>query len=256
MFPGIIRNNIANTPIKITDDVQIITVLNTSLRYNNPLANIQKIDGRPIEFITYEVYHKWSTKLIGIVDYIQSNYDNLPNYIMYVDALDVLLLKDLLDPQEMLNYYGCKMLFNHEGNFSHTGWPPPENTVDYWGEVYKTTLPKYIDLNTQKYGVGHQCALNAGVFLGEKAFVLKVIKEALDTMNDDPQKGYPYGCPDDQVLLRHFHVKYYEDISIDLFNRYFLWSPPGGIIPDEENIFCLGYGRRYLESYENIRAQK
>jgi hypothetical protein len=247
--------------IRISNDVQVITVIDEKGRYANPLheyTSKQLVDSRPIEFITCPEYIRWISKPQGIVQYIEQNYDSLPNYILYADAFDTLLIKDLENPKEMLDYYQCKILFNHEGNFSHTGAHPPEDMPAYFSPVSDDCIPKYMKLSEERFGPHPHpahAALNAGVFIGEKDYVLNLMKEVISLMQDDYHMGFPHGCQDDQILLRYLHVKYYDDIGIDIFHRYFFWCPPtlGNLIQDDTNCFSLGFDRKRIPHFENYR---
>ena len=36
----------------------------------------------------------------------------------------------------------------------------------------------------------------------------------LDKLKDNPNKGFPYGCQDDQCVLRYLNNKYFKKVSI------------------------------------------
>jgi hypothetical protein len=54
-------------------------------------------------------------------------------------------------------------------------------------------------------------------------------------MIDDEKKGFPYGCMDDQCLLRFLQNKYFDEIACDIYNKYFLMAYPKSIEVTEDN---------------------
>jgi len=235
--------------VTISSDIQILTVCNQSSLGQSVIDQVNFANTK-VHTIVIDEFVKWISKIQSLKEYIEANYDNLPKYILYLDAFDCLILQDIIHPQEYLDFYNCKMLFNVEGNFTHTGFPEP--TSRYFEPLYNIEAQRYSKLNEKKYGVAHQCGLNAGVFLGEKEFTLKILTEALNYMLDDCNKGFPFGCLDDQCLLRFIHNEHYGDISVDLFNKLSFW---GSSLTFEdfssENVFGIGYTQKYLKQYSN-----
>ena len=114
------------------------------------------------------------------------------------------------------------MLFNAEPDFWHDGFPEP--MLGYFNTYMDKEKRKCIELNKEKYGASFNFALNAGVFLGEKKFMLDILTKTLEFMNDDYKKGFPYGCHDDQSLLRYIHNNHFDDICADIFNEFSFWG--------------------------------
>ena len=147
-----------------------------------------------------------------------------------------------------MDYYGCKVLFNAEPQFHHTGVPDP--IPNYFDPLYYEHKDKYIELNKERYGSAFQICLNAGVFLGEKEYLLSLLKEAYDLMADDVNKGFPYGCPDDQCLLRYLNNKYYGDIAVDVFNKFAFWGC-SQLLNYPGDVYSIEYADQFLETYLN-----
>lgn len=236
--------------VNISDDIHILTVVDRGSINAESIGKTNFNNGK-VNYIFIDEYVKWVSKIEELKNYIENNYDNLPNYILYLDAFDTLILKDILNPKYFLDYYKCKVLFNAEPAYHHTGFPPPEGTgQDYYDRLYYEEKEEYKSLNKNKYGHSLENALNAGVFLGEKDFVLSMLKETYEIMKDDPSKGFPFGCQDDQCTLRFVNNKYYEDIAVDIFNIFSFWGCPE-IEKQPGSIYSIDHFKQYREEYEN-----
>lgn len=237
--------------VKVSSEIKVVTVLDESANINACLRHSNIVDST-IEFIVIKKYIKWVSKVEEVYNYISSNYEQLPDYILYLDGSDTLIINDIQNPKEILDYYNCKVLFNAEPDFWHTGTQAPDDYPKYYDKLQTSTKNEYVIKNKEKYKLDryyHQ-ALNAGVFLGEKDFILKLLGECLELMNDDYHKGYPYGDTDDQLLLRHFHNIYFDDISIDLFHKWMFWGSYDSY-KEEENILSPDLLSQEMLQYEN-----
>lgn len=212
--------------VEVSPEIKLLTVVD-KYSINNSTLSKSNIINNSVEFIIVDKYLKWISKVSELYNFIKNNYENLPKYILYLDASDTLIINNIQNPKGMLDYYNCKVLFNSEPDFWHTGTQTPKDYPKYYDELQTKIKNEYSEKNKLKYGLdsGH-CfqSLNAGVFLGEKEFTFKLLKECLNLMNDDYHKGYPYGDTDDQLLLRYFHNKYFDNISIDLFHKWMYWG--------------------------------
>tara|TARA_R110000787_G_scaffold96721_2_gene200225 strand:- start:947 stop:1762 length:816 start_codon:yes stop_codon:yes gene_type:complete len=236
--------------VTISENIDIITVVDKSSFANASLRKVNIKNGE-VNFLMVDKYIKWISKVKELYNYILNNYNELPDYLLYLDGTDTLIINDILNPKEMLDYYNCKVLFNAEPDFWHTGTQAPEDSPKFYKEL-QTTKAEYVIKNKEKYNLDryyHQ-ALNAGVFLGEKDFILKLLGECLELMNDDYHKGYPYGDTDDQLLLRHFHNIYFDDISIDLFHKWMFWGNHDSL-KSEENMLSPDLLSQEMLQYEN-----
>ena len=54
-------------------------------------------------------------------------------------------------------------------------------------------------------------------------------------MEDDFNKGFPYGCLDDQCMFRWAQNKYFDKISVDVYNKWFLFAYPKCLEVNEDD---------------------
>lgn len=236
--------------VDISDDLKIVTVLDKPSSRGQATINSMNFEKQIVEVILVDEYVKWISKIEAVKNYLEQNYDSLPKYFLYIDGIDVLILKDILNPQEYLDFYNCKVLFNSEPYFHHTGFAGPTHT--YFDTLYTDVFHKHMGLNEVKYGHPFQTCINAGVFLGEKSYVLDMIQETYSLMKDDFNKGFPHGCMDDQCLLRYIHTEHPDNISVDVFNKLSFWGGKmsfDGIDPT----YAPGTNDKFLEDYLKIK---
>ena len=240
---------------KVHDSVLLCTVVDK----DNNAPDLPLLRSADAAVLVYNgVYVKWITKVEVLRGYIAANFDNLPQYIMYADAFDVCLVNDLLSPHEMLDYYGCDVLFNGEGNFSHDGMAAPVKCPDekYWDVFYGQYGDEYKESNEIKYGAKIEKGLNAGLFVGKKQAVFDMVSKAYEYMIGDCSNGFPYGCTSDQQVLRYIQIKNYNTISVDVFNRYFFHYIYTSEITDVNDCFHFQHFDKYKEYYEHYKNRK
>lgn len=240
-----VLSNFKTKKVSISEDIQVVTVIDAPHLSQRTVEAIKKA-GVDIKIIELEYYIKWISKIEGLRDYIQDNYDSLPKYVLYVDGFDVIIQQDILNPQEYLDFYGCKVLFNAEPQYHHTGVPDP--IPNYFDSLYYEHKDRYMELCREKYKSNFQICLNAGVFLGEKEYLLELLKEAYDLMADDVNKGFPYGCPDDQCLLRYLNNKHFDKIGVDVFNKLAFWGC-SQLLNYPGDVYSIEYAQQFLETY-------
>ena len=245
---GLYNSYLTNNVITINPDVFVYTIVDKHSAGNAFITN-SKISNNSIHIIKIETYEKWESKIKESIIYIKDNFDKLPTFILYVDAFDVSILNSIDNPKEMLDFYNCRILFNGEANYTHTGFPDP--ILGYFNKLYYDEAEKYGVLNQSKFGAPLQKSLNAGVFLGYKEDVLRILEETYEYMMDDFNKGFPYGCKDDQCLLRYMHNKHYDIISVDVFNKYFMHCTPLSSGEDENDCHHYQFFNRYKPLYKN-----
>lgn len=243
------KDKVKGRKLQVSKDIRICTVIDHPLT-GNPIQEV--LINRKVHFLTIKTYHKWISKIETLVDYIKANYHKPFKYLLYIDGHDTMILNDILEPEEMLNFYKCKVLFSTEPYYRGTGYIPP---TPLYMSPYESCRQDYITLNTQKYGSPMDFGINAGVFLGEKKYLLYILEEALSIMRDDVSQGFPYGCTDDQYVLRYLHNKHFDIVSGDVFNRFFFWGGSFSFsnTPGEE-LYRIGYSNRYLDTYLNIKT--
>lgn len=241
-------DRIQDKEIKISKDLYICTVIDKNSYPQSTLHHIKFREGN-IDFLLVDSYKKWISKIETLYRKIVNDFDTLPNFILYIDGLDTLLLNSIENPSKFLDFYNCKVLFNIENQYGGTGYelPDPSYTIP-WDDMIKNNL----EFNTAKFGINKAFGLNAGVFLGHKEYLLHILKEAYEYMVGSTEQGFPFGCTDDQYVLRYIHNKYTEAISTDMFNRLAFW---GGAISltgrQEDELFSIGYTDQFLNNYKN-----
>jgi hypothetical protein len=238
--------NVVKTKIKIDKNLFICTVIDKNSFKGSCLHKIQFDNEYQIHFIIVDKYTKWITKVLELYDFIRNNYDKLPKYILYLDGMDTLILKDIVNPSEYLDFYDCKILFNIENQYAGTGYegPYPMYLNDFYNDDYNYFLKR----NNEKYKNELPYGLNAGVFLGEKKYVLDILEEAFYYMIGDINNGFPNGCTDDQYVFRYLHNRHYDIISADVFHKFSFW---GGRMSYTDEKFKPYYNNQFLEKYLN-----
>lgn len=222
-----------NKIINLSNEITLLQVNDSYGSSNSKINKIKFSNPNQIIDIVVPVYEKWLSKPRGILKYVKDNYSSLPNYILYTDATDVAILNDIENPKEILDFYKCDILFNCEPNYMHTGFGEPSHS--YYNPLYEKEQHVYELLNKEKYGVNHARSLNAGVFLGKKDYVLEFLEESIKYMEDDFNKGFPYGCLDDQCMFRWMQNKYFNKISVDVYNKWFLFAYPKCLEVNEDD---------------------
>ena len=210
------------------DNLHIVTVCDT----HGDINASYHWSGCEIHPIIVSKYIKWITKIQSLYDYVSENFNDLPSYIMYLDGSDTVIINDIPNISDILKFYKCKLLFNSEYGYWHTAFRAPNDIPGYYEPILTNFKDQYIKLTQKKYqfeDVNIQASLNAGAFVGEKKYMLEFLKTCLDYMKDDPNKGYPYGCPDDQMLMKYLIIKDFANISIDIFHRLFFWGTPDSL---------------------------
>jgi len=211
--------------VNISEDIKIITVIGKGQKDSCVLKKSNITDNQ-IEIFEVENYKAWYSKIDGLRNYINDNYDELPEYILYMDGFDTLVINDFNSPKEILDFYKCKVLFNSTVGFWHTGAKSPNSDEKYFEILYTKIKHELLEKTQNKFNLdkNNETSLNSGVFVGEKDFVLKIINEAYDYMSGDPNKGFPYGTNCDQSVFKFLHNKYFDDISIDFYNKISIWG--------------------------------
>ena len=123
---------IKETEIQVDDNLAIFTVSDLHSTNNSilKLVNLSK----QINFLIVPKYVFWISKVEALYKHISENYSTLPDYILYLDGLDTLILKDIYNPKKYLDFYNCKVLFNVENQYAGTGYEAP--TAEYLHNFY------------------------------------------------------------------------------------------------------------------------
>lgn len=219
-----INNNFNYIP-NISKDVKVVMISNFR-RHNENVDDYLNSSNLDFTFIELNSFKCWIDKIKPLLDLCEQ-IDN--QYILYLDTSDTILVSDIPNPKEILEKYNCKILFNAEDGYSHPGHPcDPKIWLEKYPNYYenielvrsknKSNLFEKINTN------GLSKSLNAGVFLGERIYLIEALKEILELMLDNPSKGFPYGESDDQLLWQYLMSNCKNnEIEIDYYNLFFLW---------------------------------
>jgi hypothetical protein len=174
-------------------------------------------------------FHCFVDKIKIILDFAKACNEK---YIMWVDYSDTILPADIPNAKDILDFYNCKLLFNAEDGYYMPGHPCIDQSYKqlYFKKHNKEYHTNYHilvgDYNSEKLrditSLPFKRSLNAGVFLGERDFIIECFEKTYSYMIDDYNKGYPYGEQDDQLILRYMQSKD-DNIQIDYLNKFFLW---------------------------------
>lgn len=160
-------------------------------------------------------------------------------YILYLDASDTVILSDIEDPQAILDTYKCKILFNAEDGYSFPDHGCVDKTYldkyaekhncppsEYYGEMRQEAVDKNVKrLHKQVNSAPYRKSLNAGLFLGEREYMITALTTMMEFMEEDPTKGYPYGEIENQKLWQYLQsLCENNEIEIDYLNLFFLWT--------------------------------
>ena len=247
VYSTVYNKEIILKPVSIPGNLTIVTISdNTNYdRYNILHKNIPQDS---IKHIVVDTYIPWITKVIELKNFIKLNYNNLPDYIMYLDKFDTMIVNHIPNPQESLDFYNCKLLFNKEGIYGHDGCDNPSE--EYYQEFLDNSYDKNQALIKKIYGIKTEVGLNAGAFLGEKKALLEILEEMLDYHYSKPYtEGFPYGWIDDQSVFRYMFLKYPNIIRLDLFNKIFTQAHNEEFDPNECNYF--NYHKRFESKFNN-----
>lgn len=222
---------------KISNDIRIICITNMPRHGGSEFNQRYLVENKNMTRIVLEKDNfKCGSDLIYPIYYMIN--DIKEKYILYIDYTDTIMISDLLNPQEILDYYNCKMLFNAEDGYGfpdhacvdksylekYSQYHNNENKSLYYGEEIFKAKERNVNrfrkhINSEHY----EKSLNSGIFLGETEFVKEKINEMVQLMEDDPIKGYPYGEIENQKLWQYIMSKD-ERIEIDYLDKFFIWA--------------------------------
>jgi hypothetical protein len=233
----LIKNGFNHVP-NISKDIHVVMI--TNIPYQNPLNQLylDNLDKLNFTYITLD-----TPKFRCGIDLIKPLLDFIKTidskYVLYMDAGDTALINDITDPQELLDTYKCKVLFNAEDGYSFPDHPCVDKTYleqyanyhncsmwDYYGPAKAIADDINISNLHQKINsFPYRKSLNSGLFLGEREYLVEILTTMMEFMNDDPIQGYPYGEIENQKLWQYLQsVCKNGEIEIDYLNLYFLWT--------------------------------
>ncbi len=252
VYSNVLFKKILLKPILVPDNTFIVTISDQKTINKTDILH-SNIPQESIKHVSVDTYIPWVTKVIELKNFIKLNYDNLPDYIIYLDKSDTIVVNHIPNPQEILNFYNCKILFNKEGRYGHDGCSNP--SVKYYQDFLDNSSDKHTALIKKIYGVERgEVGLNAGAFLGEKKALLEILEEMLDFHYSKPHtEGFPYGWIDDQSVFRYMFLKYPNIIRLDLYSKIFTQAHNetySGKTFDDSNFF------NHYNKFENLFNNK
>lgn len=232
--------------VNVPKNLHIVTVV------DNPTDMVLAQSKCKVHTIHVDTYINWMTKIESLFDYMSANYDNLPDYLMFLDGYDTLIINKLPDIGKLLSYYKCKVLFNCEYGFWNMG-PLATNYPGYYDSLFSYYKNEYIARNIAKYGFKQHVepSLNSGAYVGEKSYIFNLLKHCINLAQADVSFGFPSGCHDDQNMLKYLHLKNFNDIAIDVFHKLFFWGAPQSL-EDEKSEASPDYYRSIENDYDEI----
>jgi hypothetical protein len=157
-------------------------------------------------------------KIKWVLNYLERTLDG-PEYVLFCDADDTILKGNPQAAIDILHQKKCKLLFMSTSFMGGYACMPQ---VRQWADtIYKGRY------------------LNSGVFIGHRAFIMDVLREAGRYITDDDITAeesrilghgvfskklcerlpeYPKGSQD-QDILRYIHPEFYPDMQIDFGNE-------------------------------------
>lgn len=157
-------------------------------------------------------------KIEWLEEYLLSNSNLKKKYVLYIDSYDSIIQNDPLIAIKLLKENKCKVLF------SNTLFDGGSDCMPEQLQWAKDIAPK---------SAYPSIFLNAGVFIGEWDFLLKVIKYVKKFFTYDnltreqyvrlrnkgtlrsSLKEFPKGVGSDQVIFRYIHQKFFPEMKID-----------------------------------------
>lgn len=246
--------------VKIQKNLHVLSLIdkdNENFK-NLPIAKSNIFNKENFHLIIIDEFNTFYDKAKSYLDYIEANYDNLGDYIFCVDSLDAVILNDLVNIENFLDYYNCKVIFNAEPEWCGTSYVAPyDGYLDTYFNQDNIELTEFLNFN--KFGSKISPGLNAGVFLGEKDEILKMLRQICTWAEDDIEKKFPYGCTDDQYLIYYYYLNNYDVIGLDIFNLFFLYTSKYSFDENLKSVYEFGYYNYYHNlrvSYESKKASK
>lgn len=138
-------------------------------------------------------------------------------WVIIADSTDSVITRNPDEAVELLDYYGCEVLYS----------------TTHWWDYDAFTMPEQEAFLRKHYGT---CYLNSGVCLGRRDTLIELFERVLDYAAFEPwwvyakkyrdRNGYmdwspeqlaafPKGCSDDQTIIRYLVKEFWPRIKID-----------------------------------------
>lgn len=169
-----------------------------------------------------------SFKIQWIEEYLKSHEQEKKKYVLYMDSYDAIIQEDPAAAVSLLKENQCKMLLS--STFFAGGYDCMPDRREWAQSIAPKSAFPFI-------------YLNAGVFIAEWDYLLKVIEKVNDyfTPGDltreqrvelrakgllaEKLRDFPRGIGSDQVILRYLHREFYPEMKIDYTMRLAVRNP-------------------------------
>jgi|694.fasta_scaffold116054_3 hypothetical protein len=207
-WPRLISNSVKR--LRLPEEIKIITFNNRS--YKSLLE--KNLDLLGVDYLVLgknvaSWYNRLKIKLL-----VETLDEVREEFILVLDADDVLIMSSLEDIIEKFIPFDCEVLFNSE--------PYPYPLESFYGDMEKAICKEPF------------CHLNSGCFIGRTEFCRKLYRECF-TYRDSIVDNHAYS---DQIKIKPFYIKMYPQIKIDFSSEIFQILP----LYYEKNIFELEGG--------------
>jgi hypothetical protein len=173
---------------EIRDDIKILTA--NSRQSLSPLEKNLDLLGIEYEVLGRGESNTWTNrnKPRLICDRLKSVKEK---YVLFMDADDVLVVRDLCDIVDRFMSFGCRMLFNA------SSWAYPLESR--YSSIEKLMVNSPF------------CHLNSGCFIGESEFCVGALEKWLE-FNDKTTDSF---LESDQIKMKPVYIDLYPDVQID-----------------------------------------
>ena len=188
-------------------------------RYSVPKSNYKII----------KLHEEWSwfDRWKSITKYIKNH---KAKYVLHCDALDVLFTDS---PHNILynflNNFNCDLLYNSTAWRRDYRWDKmTQEAVNY---IKQKPSRKRKNKTYRQRMEGTTINLNGGLFIGKKNYIIDIYKKVLsyefDSKNQRDESTwhshpeFPYGCANDQQILRHIEYENFPNLQVDHMQRLF-----------------------------------
>lgn len=211
-------------PPVIDSDIKVVMI--SDLQENYFVQMYMQADTLNFSLIKLDKFRCFIDKVEPLLEFIKTVKEP---FILTLDASDTVITSDITTPQNMLDSYNCKILFNADDGQVFPGHPSLDQSYrtkhpNYYGKVLDNVFEiNRVRLQNKTKIIPHVKSLNAGVYLAERLFLIEKLEEMLQFMYESPSKGYPYGEMDDQLMWYYIQSQCKNnEVEIDYNSIYFL----------------------------------
>ena len=193
-WPRLISNSAKR--LRLPVEIKIITFNNRSHK-----SLLEKLDLLGVDYLVLGKnvaywYNRLKIKLL-----VENLNEVREEFILVLDADDVLIMSSLEDIIEKFIAFDCEVLFNSE--------PYPWPLEFFYSDMEKAICKESF------------CHLNSGCFIGRTEFCRKLYRECF-TYRDSIVDNHAYS---DQIKIKPFYIKMHPQIKIDFSSKIFQILP-------------------------------